>query len=68
MDPWGSEVESAAVESKFEDNFKPTPEPEKLADSAEYLAVLGKYIFCASTLCICASWSVLIVTVVGVSV
>lgn len=42
MDPWGSEiVDSAKVASKFEDNFSPAVAPEKLSDSAEYLAVLG---------------------------
>lgn len=42
MDPWGSEIaNSADVTSKFEDDFTPDAEPQKLADSAEYLAILG---------------------------
>lgn len=42
MDPWGSEiVDTAEVAPKFEDNFTPAVETEKLSDSAEYLAVLG---------------------------
>ncbi|XP_049876455.1 uncharacterized protein LOC126374046 [Pectinophora gossypiella] len=43
MDPWGSEVvETAEVAPEFEDNFKPAVESEKLADSAEYLAILER--------------------------
>lgn len=42
MDPWGNEVNSKEAESKFEDNFEPSAESQKLSDSAEYLAVLGK--------------------------
>lgn len=44
MDPWGSEVKTAEPVSEFEDNFKPSAQSEKLADSAEYLAVLGEYL------------------------
>lgn len=40
MDPWGCQITSAAIVSEFEDNFKPELS-DKLADSAEYLAVLG---------------------------
>lgn len=42
MDPWGSETKNIKILSEFEDNFKPSAQSEKLADSAEYLAVLGK--------------------------
>ncbi|XP_028166226.1 uncharacterized protein LOC114357013 isoform X2 [Ostrinia furnacalis] len=42
MDPWGCEVESAVVESKFEDNFTPSQGFTKLSDSAQYLAVLER--------------------------
>lgn len=45
MDPWGCKVESSVAVSEFEDNFKPSQESTKLADSAEYLAVLGKPLF-----------------------
>ncbi|KAI8439819.1 hypothetical protein MSG28_013486 [Choristoneura fumiferana] len=43
MDPWGSDIaEKAVVSPKFEDDFKPAPESDKLSDSAEYLAILEK--------------------------
>ncbi|RVE48019.1 hypothetical protein evm_007331 [Chilo suppressalis] len=43
MDPWGCEVESAVVVSKFEDDFTASRQDfEKLSDSAEYLAVLER--------------------------
>ncbi|KAL0822040.1 hypothetical protein ABMA28_005412 [Loxostege sticticalis] len=42
MDPWGCKVESSVAVSEFEDNFKPSQESTKLADSAEYLAVLER--------------------------
>lgn len=42
MDPWGSEVKHSEPVSEFEDNFKPSTQSEKLADSAEYLAVLER--------------------------
>lgn len=51
MDPWGCEVESAVAVSKFEDDFAPPQEPEKLADSEEYLAILGTYICFVSNSC-----------------
>lgn len=42
MDPWGSEIKkNIVVAAKFEDNFKPALDPDKLSDSAEYLAILG---------------------------
>ncbi|CAG9788911.1 unnamed protein product [Diatraea saccharalis] len=41
MDPWGSEVKAAVVESKFEDDFTSLSQNfVKLSDSAEYLAIL----------------------------
>lgn len=43
MDPWGSKVKNEEAESEFEDNFKPDLESQKLDDSAEYLALLGRY-------------------------
>lgn len=43
MDPWGDEVKTETVVTNFEDNFEPPKEIEKLSDSAEYLAILGKY-------------------------
>lgn len=43
MDPWGSvNVETVPVTSQFEDDFKPSANFEKLSDSVEYLAVLGR--------------------------
>ncbi|XP_013195590.2 uncharacterized protein LOC106138848 [Amyelois transitella] len=42
MDPWGDKVQTTAVVSEFEDNFKPEPQVEKLSDSAEYLAILER--------------------------
>lgn len=42
MDPWGSEVGNKGIISNFEDNFQPST--EKLADSPQYLALLGKLI------------------------
>lgn len=43
MDPWGSEVETAVVVPKFEDDFTGASQQfEKLSDSAEYLAVLER--------------------------
>lgn len=42
MDPWGSEVIKSEVVSEFEDNFQPTSVSEKLSDSEEYLAILGR--------------------------
>lgn len=41
MDPWGCEIGDSTVVSEFEDDFKPE-KSDKLADSAEYLAILGK--------------------------
>lgn len=44
MDPWGSDIaEKAVISPKFEDDFTPAPESDKLSDSAEYLAILGIY-------------------------
>jgi hypothetical protein len=43
MDPWGCIVETSDVVSKFEDDFNTRQESDKLADSAEYLAILGNY-------------------------
>lgn len=42
MDPWGSNVISVSVRTEFEDNFIPASEFEKLSDSAEYIAILGR--------------------------
>lgn len=50
MDPWGCEIADSTIVSEFEDDFKPE-KSDKLADSAEYLAILGNdivlYIFIA---------------------
>lgn len=50
MDPWGCEIADSTIVSEFEDDFKPE-KSDKLADSAEYIAVLGNdivlYIFIA---------------------
>lgn len=43
MDPWGNESKNSSVEPKFEDNFRPAQQIEKLSDSEEYLAILGNY-------------------------
>lgn len=40
MDPWGNQTINSSVTPEFEDNFIPVKD-DKLADSAEYLAVLG---------------------------
>lgn len=40
MDPWGCEIADSTIVSEFEDDFKPE-KSDKLADSAEYLAILG---------------------------
>lgn len=44
MDPWGIEVKNEAAGSEFEDDFKPELGSQKLNDSAEYLALLGRLI------------------------
>lgn len=43
MDPWGCEAVETAIVPEFEDNFKPARDCNKLADSEEYLAILGDY-------------------------
>lgn len=41
MDPWGCEIADSTIVSEFEDDFKPE-KSDKLADSAEYLAILER--------------------------